>query len=1075
MIRKVLYKLGSFRSALAVGVAVHFLIATSAFAQVGATQPTPASAPAATPAAGTGAGAVSDSAIADSTAGGTAGGAATAERVVVTGSYIPTAETESALPVTVYTATVLQKQGANTPAEGLRQLPSFLGNTATENDANGGDGSAFVNLRALGPGNTLTLINGRRAFSFADINAIPIGALSRSEVLKDGASAIYGSDAVAGVVNFILINGPGEAPYEGAEIDLLYGNTTDTDARVLQGYIRGGVATDKVSVAAAAEYYDREALFSRDRFIARTADVRSSSDGPSALDPFGPLGLGGFFPQSSLFPGSAQTTNPPEGESSLRILIDPTSVPTGPESYRANEGVLSNDRFNFNQFTSSIPAMEKYQTYVTGRYKIFGEGLQVYGDMLYSKRKQENRIAPSPFILFAGPPRAIGINSPLAGGIRSPFNPFGDDLSNVRYRTIRELGTRLSFFDYDYFRYTVGLNGNFTFTGNNFISYLGYDAGLVYDRGDFREVNENDAVTSLLVNEINAGNFNPFIGIQAPLAGLAPTFNRDGTPRLNADGTPRLRRYDNLAAAQRAEYLGISNDFSKNLLADVKVFGNLFPNLYQGGIGFNLGYEFRHNRFYTQPDPRQAANDVLGFNADAPRSFHQEVNSYFGELQIPLVISTMNIPFVRSLEAAVAYRYEKFDNKNQFGAGVVRGTDPKPTTSFNNNGDVRVSLRYQPVQDLTLRASFGESFLSPSPGQLFDPVEQNFPVLFDPVTNSAEQPTGGVFQGGNTALKPETTESYTAGLVITPRVLPGFTVTADFYQVYTKNLILNGSDFAQLALTQNGIFIKAGGNPASAPFADLITRENGPGGPMTGGVFSINSVTNNAGKRLVNGLDTTAAYQLPWTTFGTLTLSLGYNYFFTWKAEPVAGTGTHSFLGDFNSGTIPLAPGGIPYHKGFIRGEYEWKGLDFVATVNYISSYNDDSFNVFTVHGEEVVPTNDDPVDPQFNLYRRVSDYTTLDMQLSYEFVKPEAAPAAAADFSKDGKGGKNMVAPPVAGVEQGSFFQRMLWGTKLRVGVVNAFDRQPPTVLGAFNDNYDTSNYTIRNRYYYVGLNKKF
>ena len=184
-----------------------------------------------------GAGNPTDSAIAESAADTNPGaGAATTERVVVTGSYIPTAETESALPVTVYTATVLQKQGANTPAEGLRQLPSFVGNTATENDSNGGDGSAFVNLRALGSGNTVTLLNGRRAFNFRDINAIPIAALSRSEVLKDGASAIYGSDAVAGVVNFILLNGPGEAPYEGAEVDFLYGNTTDTDARVLQTY-----------------------------------------------------------------------------------------------------------------------------------------------------------------------------------------------------------------------------------------------------------------------------------------------------------------------------------------------------------------------------------------------------------------------------------------------------------------------------------------------------------------------------------------------------------------------------------------------------------------------------------------------------------------------------------------------------------------------------------------------------------------------------------------------------------------------------------------------------------------------
>src|SRR6476469_7727324 len=130
MIRYVLNTLGSFRSALAVGVGLPFLVAASAYAQTNT--PTPAAAE------------------------------ATTERVIVTGSYIPTAETESALPVTVYTAEVLQKQGANTPVEGIRQLPSFVGIALTENDSNGGDGTATINLRGVGSENTLVLMNGRR-------------------------------------------------------------------------------------------------------------------------------------------------------------------------------------------------------------------------------------------------------------------------------------------------------------------------------------------------------------------------------------------------------------------------------------------------------------------------------------------------------------------------------------------------------------------------------------------------------------------------------------------------------------------------------------------------------------------------------------------------------------------------------------------------------------------------------------------------------------------------------------------------------------------------------------------------
>src|ERR1043166_1371252 len=217
MIRNVLHTLGSLRTALVAAVGIPLVIAGGAYAQ----GPSPTGAPAPnTPQE------------------------ATTERVYVTGTSIPTPETESGCPVTVCTAEVLKKQGANTPVEGLRQLPSFVGNAATENDSNGVDGTATINLRGIGAVNTLVLVNGRRMFNqlgiSADINLIPIGAISRTEVLKDGASAIYGSDAVAGVVNFIMINGPGEKPYEGAELFALYGNTTDTDAHVRQVYLKGG-------------------------------------------------------------------------------------------------------------------------------------------------------------------------------------------------------------------------------------------------------------------------------------------------------------------------------------------------------------------------------------------------------------------------------------------------------------------------------------------------------------------------------------------------------------------------------------------------------------------------------------------------------------------------------------------------------------------------------------------------------------------------------------------------------------------------------------------------------------------
>jgi iron complex outermembrane receptor protein len=974
------------------------------------------------------------------------------ERVVVTGSNIPTAETETALPVTVYTAEALQKLGANTPVEGLRQLPSFVGNTATENDSNGGDGQAFINLRALGAGNTLILINGRRAFGFRNINAIPIAALARAEVLKDGASAIYGSDAVAGVVNFILLNGPGERPLEGAEINLLYGNTTDHDAQVLQSYARGGVVKDKVAIAAAGEYYDRESIYSRDREISKSADARS---------------LGGFNAGSPTFAGRVGTTFATGGQ---QVLIDLSNNAPTRASYRQfdPDGPGTDpSRFNFRAYTPAIPGVEKYEYFVTANYKVLGDGLQIYGDLLYAKTKQDNGLAPSPFLMPTARYRNgdLGIfNGRDANGIlngsldnsnaaqlaiirNSPFNPFGNDLTSLRYRFVQELNNRRSFFDYDFYRYVAGIKGEFAIKENSFLSYLGYDAGVVYERADYRRTDMGDATRGGIYKAIITGAFNPFIGQDAPLTGTVPTY-------LNGVPTGITATYDNLAAAQGASYLGRTYNYSRDFLGDAKVNGNLFPGSYQGGIGVNIGGEYRRSRTQFLPDAVQAAGDQLGFNLANPSKYKQEVHSIFGEVTIPLIISTLNIPGIRSLEVALAYRYEEFENEDQ-----LFGTEAK----FNNGGTPRISLRYQPIADLTLRASYGKSFLSPSPVNLFDRAGQDFAAVFDPLIGDFTQPPNGVFVSGNPKLTPEKTETYTAGFVYTPKFLSGFTATVDFYQVYTTNVILDPGSFLQVAVSANG---NAGGGPG-APYAEFVHRDDGPGGPQTGEILSVDAQNQNASKRLVNGMDITATYQLPTQNWGTFTVSSGYNYFFTWKAEPFAGAGSTNFLGDYSLFNVPLAPGAIPYHKGYLRGEWEWKGFDFTSTINYISSFNDDSFALLAAN--VIGGTN---TFPQFDLYRRVSDYITLDMQLSYEFKTRIALPTAPAETSKDGKA---TATGGIAGPEIGSLWQRMLSHTRITLGVNNAFDRNPPTVLGAFNDNYDTSLYSIRNRYYYIALNKKF
>ncbi len=1036
-------KLNFVRSALVAGVGIPFLIASSAFAQ--RTSPTPVADVPNAP--------VQAQPAASQQQGTTAGGGATAERIIVTGSYIPTAETESALPVTVYTAETITKQGAQTPAEGLRQLPSFVGNTATENDSNAGDGSAFINLRALGAGNTLTLINGRRAFGFADINLIGLGALSRTEILKDGASSIYGSDAVAGVVNFILLDGPNEAPYEGAEVFALYGNTTDKDAHVRQFYLRGGITglDGKVSIAAAGEYYSRADIYSVDRLISQTNDVSNF---------FGsPLALGGFFSQSGTFGGRVSVNGAP-----LVLLNLSSNAPTGLASYRPF--VSGNDpaQFNFRAFTPAIPGQERFDYYAAANYKVFGDGLQLYGDLIYSHLTQNNGLAGSPGFFTPG--------NGLEESVASPFNPFGDALTQVRYRLQQELTGRRSFFEKDDWRYTVGIKGDFNFQDNPFISHFGYDSGFVYDRFDETETDSNDAQQSILNAQIGLGNFDPFIGINAPIIGVAPTY-------VNGVPTGQTQAYNNKAAAALASYIGVSNFPSRSYLVDAKFNAHLLPNLWNGGIDIAAGYEHREVRTATQPDNIQLTGDTFGFNASPATKFTQTVDSVFGELVLPIVTSSMNIPGVRTLELGLAYRYEYFDEQDQFIKSNHSSFDnSNPDENFG--GSPRLSLRYQPIADLTLRATASQSFQAPSPVQLFNPVLQDFPSLFDPVTGAVGQPVGGVFEGGNKGLLPETTDEYTAGLVYSPKFVPGFTLSVDYYNLFTTNLIVDPASFAQFLLTtgvqdpdgfgEGAGFVGAPGGPALG-----ITRD------ANGDLLAIDSAQGNAGRRNVQGLDITAIYQLPTQNLGTFTVSGGLNHFFTYKIEPVLGLGYTNFLGNYNNGSLPLAPGAIPFNKAFLRGEWEFKGFDFVATGNYIGDYEDDpSFiqNQGPVFQGPVPGNPGTGPNPNFILHRRVTQYITLDMQLSYTFAKPapvEAAPAPG--YSKDAKDGKGSVqqASGTTAETSANIFQRLLWDTTLTVGVDNAFDRSPPTVLGAFNDNYDTSLYSIRNRYYYLSFKKKF
>lgn len=257
-----------------------------------------------------------------------------------------------------------------------------------------------------------------------------------------------------------------------------------------------------------------------------------------------------------------------------------------------------------------------------------------------------------------------------------------------------------------------------------------------------------------------------------------------------------------------------------------------------------------------------------------------------------------------------------------------------------------------------------------------------------------------------------------------------------FCQTRTTNVILRSSDVLN--------FIQSGGSLGGLGNLVLID-------PNTQVPFLVQGQNQNLGTRLVTGLESSLAYQVPNARFGYFTFTLATNYFFSWKSIPAPGAVANNFLGGYNNGTLPLGPGAIPRLKGYFRTQWSWRNFEATGTVNYTGDFHDDP--------NFVGPTGTVP--------RRVSEYITFDLQLAYEFKRPRPTPTEMVG----GKGARTAVASD----QSGSFAQKLLWGTKVRVGVVNLFDRSPPSVLGAFNDNYDTALYSLRNRYVYVGLNKRF
>ncbi len=369
----------------------------------------------------------------------TGGATAETERIIVTGSNIPTAQEVGPNPVLNINRDLINKSGERTAEALIKDLPiANGGGVPISNNGTGfTPGASAISLRGLGPQETLLLIDGRRVApypignggtsSFFDLRSIPEAAIESIEVLKDGASTTYGADAVAGVVNIKLRH-----DYKGVQAQIGYGNTLDKDSGEVRANVVFGIGDGNTNVTGVIDYYHRNSIFNRDRGYSAVPIFLSTNSTPENLSlTFDQVVAAGGTPPPGFGP-VGNLLGPPDRDG------DPTALPSiffghapfgsnglSPASaytYTASRSSF----FNFNQFSSSYPQIENYGGFVAFDHKWFGDQVVIYGDMYYQNATSHDELAPSATgsfqtagqVTLAIPPGTV-----LPNGVAPPGTP----------------------------------------------------------------------------------------------------------------------------------------------------------------------------------------------------------------------------------------------------------------------------------------------------------------------------------------------------------------------------------------------------------------------------------------------------------------------------------------------------------------------------------------------------------------------------------------------------------------------------------------------------------------------------
>jgi iron complex outermembrane receptor protein len=969
------------------------------------------------------------------------------QEVVVTGSRIIQPGLKSISPVTAISAKDIASQGTTSVEDILNNLPQVMANQNAM-ASNGASGTATVDLRGLGPQRTLVLINGRRLMpgdpdnaavraGAADLNNIPIALVERVDVLTGGASAVYGADAVSGVVNFVMND-----HFQGFEINAnaagnwhnqhsWFGTTTtaagfgSAPGTVLDGvskdvtFLMGSNFADgKGNAVAYVTYRRQNALLEAARDFSRCTLNGGKCSG-SGTDAFGSFYSAGF------------ATSNPSG---------PAFFPNGVLAVHGGQLVprTDSDLFNYGALNYYQRPDERWNAGSFVHYDI-DDNHQVYSEFMFMNDETDAQIAPSGSFIGSGTGTnpttgqpdgnwTINCNNPyLSAQEATTLGCLSNSTSLSNTQTVQSIfgrrniegGNRSDFLTHTSYRFVIGSQGQIT----DNLSYNVYaQEGRTLRSEEYLNDVSKTRLSAALLAVVDPKTGNIVCAANANGGGGAPgcvPYNIWGTGSGVSPGSVSYFSVPGLIEGSTEERV-YHADFTSDMTNYVKL-----PSANEG-LGLNFGVEYRQEFETLKPDLEFITGDLAGQGSPTlPLNAGYGVKEGFIEGRLPLV---QDKPFAKEVSVDLGYRYSKYDvgyttNTYKFEA------DWSPTSSLRIRGGYNRAVRAPNISELFAEQFVGldgsadpcaTSFGSPATQTATNCTRsglstQQYGKIGTP-GNPAGQYNG--LLGGNPKLKPEIADTYTFGLVFTPTFLPSFNATIDVFNIKIKDLI--SSYGANLIVTQ----CVADDNPT---FCSMVHRDSAGSLWFSNAGYVVDPILN-LGYEKTDGVDISANYTQSIGGLGSLNFGLIGTYTASFITEPYPGSGDYNCAGYFG-GTCGNP---LPHwrHTMTVGWATPWRGLGLEARWRHLSN------------------TEDDVANPSPLLAGRVNK--------AYQYTGTR-------DYLD------------VIGTDQ-------IWsGVQLQIGINNVFDKDPPilptsTVSSVFfNGNTYPGVYDTLGRYVFMNLKLDF